>query len=424
MKSIRLSLFRRPSRFRLFLVDQGCRTRCRQFALIYIHDITFQSIRGSEIQVKKLVVSDLSTVGQTLFCESQRRVGAPTDIQTRAPIRTRAPTPSSFTMFSRSSRVSERAPAVSPRVPVAMAVFSLPVLLRPRGGVQMAPRFGVGHRLRVPQRLQVRLHAHRPVRQRRADDHADRVQHPWQFGSLDNGPRPQFLDQHPGPRGLPRPHRFLRAYGWVVQALFLFQLHKLGWPRRRLDGPGARDVVRRQGSAGRAGDGRRAQRHVVWLRLIHPEGKGQSDPRGEPVLCQRRRLHELLPKRVPELLSGQHVREHELRLPSRPGQARQLQVLHHGHAVRQYGQQRAYCFVPRLRRIELDALPRPGAVQVARAHLHAGRDQRRRRELQVCVGRVPQRHDGELHGPHGHHPTLAGTSCTSCRPARERTRSS
>ena len=38
-----------------------------------------------------------------------------------------------------------------------------------------------------------------------------------------------------------------------------------------------------------------------------------------------------------------------------------------------------------------------------RAHLHAGRDQRRRRERQVCVGRVPRRHDGELHGPHEHH---------------------
>ena len=333
--------------------------------------------------MKKLVVSDLSTVGQTLFCESQRRVGPPTDIQTRAPIRTRAPTPSSFTMFSRSSRVSERAPAVSPRVPVAMAVFSLscpapPSRRSPDGspvrGWTPTPRASTTTST-APRASSSAPAACRRPRRSRSTPMAIRI--PGQR------PPPPILDQHPGPRGLPRPHRFLRAYGWVGQAHFLFQLHKLGWQRRRLDGPGARDVVRRQGPAGRAGDGRRAQRHVVWLRLIHPEGKGQSDPRGEPVLCQRRRLHELLPKRVPELLSGQHVREHELRLPSRPGQARQLQVLHHGHAVRQYGQQRAYCAVPRLRRIELDALPRPGAVQVARAHLHAGRDQRRRRERQV-----------------------------------------
>ena len=46
-------------------------------------------------------------------------MGPPTGRQTRAPTR------SSFTMPSRSSRDRERAPAVSPRVPVAMVVFSL-----------------------------------------------------------------------------------------------------------------------------------------------------------------------------------------------------------------------------------------------------------------------------------------------------------
>ena len=185
MQSIRLSLVRRPSSFSSF--PRCCRASRDSLQAIRPNAKAPPSaIRGSEM--KKAAARRPFSPAPPPILESRGAPSPPTDIPSAREGRAHRYA-AALSPCSRSSRVSERAPAAPPRASRwrCFLSWSSGDAARPR------PPPGAANRRRVPQ--------HQARRRRRivqcataaAADHADRCNTLARADPRDNGPRPQFL---------------------------------------------------------------------------------------------------------------------------------------------------------------------------------------------------------------------------------------